>query len=159
MGLKAFSTLKARMAALVRSRAIKIMLFAGTPVIERIGLDRGDDGLVFTLFYNNGLMLSLGASGILDYQDSKFDGFVGAESRATRNREFLSMLHQIVLQSLLRYITAPRLDSRQREIAAEAASRLWLACEHRPGAYAASAKGASWMPGSPHESARLPRSP
>jgi hypothetical protein len=156
MGLKAFSTIKARLASLVRARAIKSMLFAGTPVIERIRLDRGDDGLVFTLFYKNGLMLSLGASGILDYQDREFDGFVGTESRATRDRDFLTLLHRIVLQSLLRYITAPRLDTRQRERAAEAASRLWLACEHRPGAYAASAEGASWTPGSRHETARLP---
>lgn len=156
MGLKALFSIKNRLASLVRSRAIKSMLFAGTPVIERIRLDRGDDGLVFTLFYKNGLMLSLGASGILDYQDREFDGFM-AESRATQSREFLSMLHQIVLQSLLRYITAPRLDTRQRERAAEAASRLWLACEHRPGtAYVSATEGNSWTPGSRHETARLP---
>jgi hypothetical protein len=44
MGLKALSSIKARLASLVRARAIKSTLFAGTPVIERIRLDRGDDG-------------------------------------------------------------------------------------------------------------------
>jgi hypothetical protein len=156
MGFKAFFSLKARLAGFARSRAIKSLLFAGTPVIERIRLDLGDDGKVFTLFYKNGLMLSLGASGILDYQDDDFDGYMGRESRATRDREFLASLHRIVLQSLLRYITAPRLETRQRERAAEAASRLWLACERRPGAYGRPAGDASWSPGSRHEPARFP---
>jgi hypothetical protein len=156
MGLKALSSIKAKVAALVRARAIKSSLFAGTPLIERIRLDRGDDGHVFTLFFKNGLMLSLGASGILDYQDREFDGFMGSDSPATYDHEFLASLHRIVLQSLLRYITAPRLDTRQRERAAEAASRLWLACERRPATHAPSAEGGSWKPGSRHETARSP---
>ncbi len=156
MGLKALFSIKAKVTALIRARAIKSALFAGTPIIERIRLDQGDDGHVFCLLYKNGLMLSLGASGILDYQDREFEGFMGTESRATQDREFLTSLHRIVLQSLLRYITAPRLDTRQRERAAEAASRLWLACERRPGAYAAAVDGNSWSPGSRRETASLP---
>lgn len=156
MGLKPFSSIRERVLAFMRGRAIKSLLFSGTPLLERIRLDRGDDGPVYTLFFKNGLMLSLGESGILDYQDREFDGFMGTDSRATRDREFLVLLHRIVLQSLLRYITAPRLDTRQRERAAEAASKLYLACERRPGAPARVPDEASWTPGSRHEPARLP---
>lgn len=154
MGLKPLrSALWNRALALMRTRAIKSLLFSGAPVLERIRTDRGAEGPVFTLFYKNGLMLTLGDSGILDYQDRGFEGFLGGESRATRDREFLASLHRIVLQSLLRYITAPRVDVRQRERAAEAASKLYLACESRPGASPVP-DPVSWSPGSPRESAR-----
>lgn len=154
MGFKPFcSALWNRMFKPMRTRAIKSMLFSGTPVLERIRMDRGVEGPVFTLFYKNGLMLTLGESGILDYQDRGFDGFLGGESRATRDHDFLALLHRIVLQSLLRYITAPRVDVRQRERAAEAASKLYLACEQRPGA-SLSQDPLSWSPGSPREPAR-----
>ncbi len=133
MGFKAYLlSLRERASAFTRSRDISTRLFSGTPVLEKIRLDRGEEGPVFTLFYKNGLMLSLGDSGVLDYQDRGFDGFVGPGSRATGDREFLTSLHRIVLKSLLRYITAPRLETRQRERAAEAASKLWLACSGRP---------------------------
>src|SRR6185369_17583146 len=125
MGFKPFCVaLWNRLFRPIRARAIKTELFSGSPVLERIRLDSGDDGPVFTLFYRNGLMLTLGESGILDYQDRGFDGFLGGESRATRDRDFIASLHRIVLQSLLRYITAPRVEVRQRERAAEAASKL-----------------------------------
>jgi hypothetical protein len=153
MLLKPFcAALRNRFFSLMRARAIKSMLFSGTPVLERIRLDQGEGGPVFTLFYKNGLMLSLGDSGILDYQDREFDGYLGRDSRATGNRDFLASLHSIVLQSLLRYITAPRVEPRQRERAAEAASKLWLACDRPSGAPAQDP--VSWSPGSPRESAR-----
>jgi hypothetical protein len=149
MGLKPLiDSLRDRLLAVMRSRAIKSILFSGTPILESIRLDRNDSGPVFTLFYKNGLMLSLGESGILDYQDDEFDEHVGPVSRAPRDREFLVLLHKIVLKSLLRYITTPRLDPRQRERAAEAASKLYLACELRPGAPASELEGPSWSPGS-----------
>jgi len=155
MGFKPFcSALWKRLFSPVRTRAIKSVLFSGTPVLERIRMDRGHEGPVFTLFYKNGLMLTLGQSGILDYQDRSFDGFLGGESRATHNHDFLASLHRIVLQSLLRYITAPRVEVRQRERAAEAASKLYLACEQRPGV-PPDPDHASWSPGSPREPARF----
>jgi hypothetical protein len=147
------SAVRNRIATLMRSRAIKSVLFSGAPVLERIRMDGSPVGPVFTLFYKNGLMLTLGESGILDYQDRGFDGFMGGESRATRDHEFLASLHRIVLHSLLRYITAPRVDVRQRERAAEAASKLYLACE-RPSGSPAAPDNVSWSPGSPRESAR-----
>ena len=153
MEFKPFIVLKDRLMAAMRSRAIKSVMFSGTALLERIRLDAGDDGPVFTLIYKNGLMLSLGESGILDYQDRGFDGFMGQESRATRDREFLAALHRIVLQSLLRYITAPRLATAQRERAAEAASKLWLAWESRQASVPSASDDSSWSPGSRHEPA------
>lgn len=153
MGFKPFQAIRDRFAGLLRARAIKSRLFSGAPVLERIRLDRGADGTVLTLLYKNGLMLSLGDSGILDYQDRGFEGYMGEENPAARDREFLASLHRIVLQSLLRYITAPRLETAQRERAAEAASKLWLAWERRPEAPAVSADEPSWTLGSRREPA------
>ncbi len=163
MGLRPlYAALKARLLAVMRSRAIKTLIFSGSPVITRIRLDRNDEGQVWTLIYKNGLMLTLGETGILDYQDRGFSEFMeGGEG--PNDREFLEQLHKIVLQSLLRYITSPRLEIRQRERAAEAASKLWLATERRPGTAAGTTAGApgpvsvdaaSWTPGSPREPIR-----
>jgi hypothetical protein len=149
MGLKPLiQAFRNRLLAMMRSRAIKSLLFSGTPILERIRLDRNDAGPVFTLVYKNGLMLSLGESGILDYQDDEFAEHVGSGSRAPRDRDFLVALHKIVLKSLLRYITTPRVEAGQRERAAEAASKLYLAIEHRPGVPASELEGPSWSPGS-----------
>ena len=78
-------------------------------------------------------MLTLGEAGILDYQDRGFGSFIGGPglSLAPDNREFLVQLHKLVLKSLLRYITHPGLDTVQRELAAEAATKLWLVEENR----------------------------
>lgn len=149
-----YNAIKNRLLAVLRARAIKTLLFSGTPVLERIRLDRNDEGPVWSLIYKNGLMLTLGEAGILDYQDRNFGEFMGTGSEAPNDREFLALLHKIVLKSLLRYITARGVVIGQRERAAEAASKLWLACEHHARAHAASVDGASWSPGSPRESAR-----
>lgn len=149
-----YDAIKNRLLAALRTRAIKALLFSGTPVLERIRLDRNDEGPVWSLIYKNGLMLTLGDAGILDYQDRSFGDFMGTVSEAPNDREFVALLHQIVLKSLLRYITARGVDVGQRERAAEAASKLWLAGEHRTGARTVSLDAASWSPGSPRESAR-----
>ena len=79
-------------------------------------------------------MLTLGEAGILDYQDREFGQFMGGPGRsvAPDNRDFLVQLHKIVLKSLLRYVTHPGLCMGERERAAEAASKLWLASENPP---------------------------
>jgi hypothetical protein len=149
-----YNAFKNRLLAVMRTRAIKALMFSGSPVIERIRLDRDDEGPVWSLIYKNGLVLTLGESGILDYQDRRFGDFMGPVSEAPNDREFLALLHKIVLKSLLRYITARGVEMGQRERAAEAASKLWLASAHPAGARASAAGNASWSPGSPRESAR-----
>lgn len=149
-----YQAFKSRLMAVMRTRAIKTLLFSGTPVIERIRLDRNDEGPVWSLIYKNGLLLTLGESGILDYQDRRFGDFMGTVSEAPNDREFLALLHKIVLKSLLRYITARGVDMGQRERAAEAASKLWLASEHPRDGRSTIGDSASWSPGSPRESAR-----
>lgn len=149
-----YAAFKNRLLAAFRTRAIKTVLFSGSPVLERIRLDRNDEGPVWSLIYRNGLLLSLGESGILDYQDRGFGEFMGAVSEAPNDREFVALLHKIVLKSLLRYITARGVETAQRERAAEAASKLWLACERPAGPRSAPVDAASWTPGSPREPAR-----
>lgn len=115
-----------------RSRGIQTRLFSGTPVVSRIeAIAGGTPG--FSLVFRNGLMLTLGEPGILDYQDRGFGSFIGGTglSVAPDNREFLVQLHKLVLKSLLRYLTHPGLDKAQREFAAEAATKLWLVEGHR----------------------------
>jgi hypothetical protein len=128
--LKAFGSV---LAGRIRARGIKARLFSGSAVLKSISIL---DGMppAFSLVYPNGLMLTLGEAGILDYQDAGFREFMGGPGRslAPDNREFLIHLHKIVLKSLLRYITHPGLALSQRELAAEAASKLWLAAESRP---------------------------
>lgn len=122
--LKAFGS---KLQGLFQARGIKTRLFSGTPVVSRINPIAGA-GPGFSLLYRNGLMLTLGEAGILDYQDRGFGSFIGGPglSMAPDNREFLVQLHKLVLKSLLRYITHPGLDAIQREYAAEAATKLWL---------------------------------
>jgi hypothetical protein len=122
---------------LFQARGIQTRLFSGTPVLSRIDLIAGDvgDPAGFSLLFRNGLMLTLGDAGILDYQDRGFGNFIGGpeRSQAPDNREFLVQLHKIVLKSLLRYLIHPGLDKSQREFAAEAATKLWLAEGPRSG--------------------------
>ena len=149
-----YNALRARLLAVLRTRAIKTLIFSGSPTLTRIRLDRNDEGPVWTLIYKNGLMLTLGDTGILDYKDRGFAEFMGEASAAPSDREFLVLLHQIVLKSLLRYITSPRAEIRQRERAAEAVSKLWLATERHPAAQPIAVDDASWTPGSPREPVR-----
>ena len=157
---------------LFRSRGIQARLFSGTPVVSRIDAIAGDSP-GFSLVFRNGLMLTLGEAGILDYQDRGFGSFIGGpgHSVAPDNREFLVQLHKLVLRSLLRYITHPGLDRLQREFAAEAATKLWLVEGNRskertgdPGRQHAHSTpvlpdaaeplgNGSWSMGSPRESA------
>jgi hypothetical protein len=127
---KAFGSL---LRGLLRSRGMQARLFSGTPVVSRIDAISGPTP-GFSLLFRNGLMLTLGEAGILDYQDRGFGNFIGGTglSVAPDNREFLVQLHKLVLKSLLRYITHPGLDTVQREFAAEAATKLWLVEENRP---------------------------
>jgi hypothetical protein len=131
MGLRQlFIACRARTEGFLKARRIKSKVFSGTPVLAGIAALEGSPG-TWSLTFRNGLMLTLGEAGILDYQDPKFRQFIGeaGESSAPGNHGFLVQLHKIVLKSLLRHITYPGLDMRQRENAAEAATRLWLASE------------------------------
>jgi hypothetical protein len=164
--------LGSKLRRLFPSRGIETRLFSGTPVVSRIDAIAGDvPG--FALLFRNGLLLTLGEAGILDYQDRGFGSFIGGPglSVAPENREFLVQLHKLVLKSLLRYITHPGLDRVQRELAAEAATKLWLVEESRsqekteepgrPRAHSASGSpdsakapgNGSWSSGWPRESA------
>jgi hypothetical protein len=148
--LPAFGT---KLNGLFRARRIKSIIFSGTPVLSGIAAATDDPG-TWSLTYKNGLMLTLGEAGILDYQDREFGHFIGGPGRsaAPEDREFLVQLHKIVLKSLLRYIIHPGLDIRQRERAAEAASKLWLASETGPDYPMADGDG-SWSAGFSRESA------
>jgi hypothetical protein len=147
-----------KLKGLLRARRIKSVMFSGTPVLQSISIP-DDAPSHFSLVYKNGLMLTLGNAGILDYQDRDFGHFIGGpgHSVAPDNREFLVHMHKIILKSLLRYITHPGLDTRQRERAAEAATKLWLASADRPVPspdYSMTDDG-SWSPGSARESAPI----
>ncbi|MDQ3002556.1 MAG: hypothetical protein M3Y08_15005 [Fibrobacterota bacterium] len=151
--LKAFGS---KFHGLIKARKIKSAIFSGTPVLTGITALKGPPQ-TWSLLYRNGLMLTLGEAGILDYQDRKFGHFMGGpgKSAAPDNREFLVQLHKIVLKSLLRYIIHPGLNAAERERAAEAASKLWLATEERPGEtrdYSRVDDG-SWSAGASRESA------
>ncbi|HKP96519.1 MAG TPA: hypothetical protein VJ385_12245 [Fibrobacteria bacterium] len=135
MGLRHLLTAcGAKLNGLLRARRIRSAIFSGSPVLSGIAASADEPG-TWCLTYRNGLMLTLGEAGILDYQDREFGHFIGGQSpgAAPDNRDFLVQLHKLVLKSLLRYIIHPGLDLSQRERAAEAATKLWLASENRPG--------------------------
>lgn len=150
---KAFGS---KLRGLVKARKIKVAIFSGTPVLTQITAIKGQPN-TWSLVYRNGLMLTLGEAGILDYQDREFGHFMGGpgNSAAPDNRQFLVQLHKIVLKSLLRYIIHPGLSAGERERAAEAASKLWLASEERPGESRdySMVDGGSWSAGSTREPA------
>ena len=106
-------------------RRIKSRMFSGRPVIVEIGRREVQGRVSLTLLYKNGLILTLGEEGILDFQDKDFGQFLG--SPGCGNRQALAHLHKIVLKSLIRYMVHPSMDMAQRERAAEAASKLYLA--------------------------------
>lgn len=117
--------IKSGINSLSNSRHIKSRMFAGNPLILNIGR-RDFEGLVqMTLLFKNGLILTLGDEGILDFQDKDFSQFLN--SPGFSNRDALAALHKIVLRSLIRYMVNPALENGQRERAAEAASKLYLA--------------------------------
>ncbi|MDB5048992.1 MAG: hypothetical protein JWO30_2063 [Fibrobacteres bacterium] len=149
--LTAFGT---NLKGLLRARRIRSSVFSGTPILLRIATVPGQPG-TWSLTYKNGLMLTLGEAGILDYQDRAFGHFIGGpgKSAAPDNLEFLVQLHKIVLKSLLRHIIHPGLDTAQREWAAEAAAKLWLATESVPGSDYSMAAGGSRSAGSPPQPA------
>jgi hypothetical protein len=151
--------LEARWSGLLQARRIKASLFSGTPILTAIAPSDTDPG-AWSLTYRNGLMLTLGDAGILDYQDTDFGHYVGgSEPDAQRFRTaFLAQLHRIVLKSLLRHITHPGLEAGQRERAAEAASKLYMAAENPPAEGNLDmtvADDGSWSAGSPRERAPL----
>jgi len=152
MGLKQhLLAVKAKFAELLRVRRIRSAMFSGTPVITKVSVIESGSNPTWSLVFKNGLMLTLGEAGILDYQDREFGHFMGGpgKSAAPDNREFLVHMHKIILKSLLKYVILPGLDPCQRERAAEAASKLWLATES--GQFAAVPAGGtvsgSWLAG------------
>lgn len=108
-----------------QSRRIRSRLFAGSPLILSIGRREHRGRVSMSLLYKNGLILTLGEEGILDFQDKDFSQFL--DSPGFSNRDALTLLHKIILKSLIRYMVHPSLDQGQRERAAEAASKLYLA--------------------------------
>lgn len=104
---------------------IKRRMFSGTPHIVDVGRRDLQGRVSLTLLYRNGLILTLGEEGILDFQDRDFGQFLG--SPGFESRRALAHLHKIVLKSLIRFMVHPSLTAAQRERAAEAASKLYLA--------------------------------
>jgi hypothetical protein len=132
MGLKqVILAVKAKFAEFLRARKIRSAMFSGTPMITKVSVIESGTNPTWSLVFKNGLMLTLGEAGILDYQDRDFGSFMGGPGNSTApdNREFLVHMHKIILKSLLKYVIHPGLDPLQRERAAEAASKLWLATE------------------------------
>ena len=112
-------------AGLAYHRRIKTRIFAGNPALQTIGRHGLGEDAIFSLLFKNGLILSLGEAGILDFQDRSFSQFLGGPG--FESRQALTHLHKIVLRSLIRYMVQPRLEPSQRERCAEAASKLYLA--------------------------------
>lgn len=119
------SRIRAAFAANTEYRRLKARMFSGRPILVEIGRHELHGRVSLSLLYRNGLILTLGEEGILDFQDKDFGQFLG--SPGFGNREVLAHLHKIVLQSLLRFMVHPSQDAAQRERAAEAASKLYLA--------------------------------
>lgn len=117
--------IRAAHAAYSESRRIKARMFSGRPILVEIGRREIRGRVSLSLLYRNGLILTLGEEGILDFQDKDFGQFLGGPGFG--NREAMAHLHKIVLQSLIRYMVLPSLGMAQRERAAEAASKLYLA--------------------------------
>lgn len=107
-------------------RSIRVRLFSGSPLLVHVYPREEEGEKAWSLLYKNGLLLTLGEAGILDYQDARFAHFMGARDTS---RESLVQLHRIVLKSLLKFMLGRHVEIRQREIAAEAASSLWMAWE------------------------------
>lgn len=115
---------------LLRARKMKSRIFSGSPVLARVSLSQRDGQPTWSLEFNNGLLLTLGEAGILDYQDKTFAQFMrGRDGSLRHDEDTLVTLHKIVLKSLLKYLVHPGLEAGQRERAAEAASMLWLAAD------------------------------
>lgn len=117
--------IRAALESLSQYRRIKSRLFAGNPVILEIGRSGGRGPAGMSLLYRNGLVLTLGDEGILDFQNKDFGQYLG--SPGFGNRAAMVHLHKIVLKSLIRYMVHPGVAPDQRERAAEAASKLYLA--------------------------------
>jgi hypothetical protein len=114
-----------------RAHQMKTRIFSGAPLILRVSLSQRGDMPTWSLVFNNGLLLTLGEAGILDYQDKSFAQFMrGRGASSEHDHESLVTLHKIVLKSLLKYLVHPGLEAGQRERAAEAASKLWLAADN-----------------------------
>jgi hypothetical protein len=119
------SRIRTALESLSQYRRIKSRLFSGRAVILEIGRSGGRGTASMSLLYRNGLVLTLGEEGILDFQDKDFGQYLG--SPGFGNRAAMVHLHKIVLKSLIRYMVHPRVTPDQRERAAEAASKLYLA--------------------------------
>jgi hypothetical protein len=120
-----YRRIQAALRSLSQSRSIRRRMFSGNPVLVEIGRRESRGRVSLSLLYRNGLVLTLGEEGILDFQDKDFGQFLG--SPGFGNRQAMELLHRIVLKSLIRYMVHPALELGQRERAAEAASKLYLA--------------------------------
>jgi hypothetical protein len=118
-------SIQAALASYTEYRSIKSRMFSGRPILVEIGRNELQGRVSLSLLYRNGLILTLGEEGILDFQDKDFSQFM--KSPGYGNRKALAHLHKIVLKSLIRYMVHPSLGMAQRERAAEAASKLYLA--------------------------------
>ncbi len=112
-------------------RKVSARLFSGKPLIEEISFSGNSDlGSVLLVRFKNGLLLTLGEGGILDFQDQHFSAFMKNEGFA--KLDFLVQLHKVVLKSLLKFMIHPATTVEQRERAAAAISNLWLAENKKP---------------------------
>ncbi len=115
-----------RVRGLFQYRKVKTRLFAGRAIIEEISFHGGSESSsTLMIRYKNGLMLTVGQGGILDFQDEHFSEFM--ENEGFGKMDFLVHLHKVVLKSLLKYMIHPTTTVEQRERAAAAISNLWLA--------------------------------
>ena len=118
---------QARMAGLSHYRRLKSRVFSGAPIIQEISHAANSGMGTWELRYKNGLQLTLGESGIRDFQDRLFSQYLG--NGTALSRVAMAQLHRLVLKSLLKYMVHPGLDLSQREKAAEVVSRLWVIWE------------------------------
>jgi hypothetical protein len=119
------SRIRAARAAYRDYRRIRTRLFSGRPNLVEIGRREIRGHVSLSLLYRNGLILTLDEDGILDFVDLEFSRLLGGPGFG--DRQALAHIHKMVLQSLIRYLVLPSLGMSQRERAAEAASKLYLA--------------------------------
>lgn len=120
-----YGRIRSGLEALSQYRTLKRKMFSGNPLLAEIGRRESHGRVSLSLLYRNGLVLTLGEEGILDFQDKDFAHYLGGH--AGGNRTVMVNLHKIVLKSLIRYMVHPSVELMQRERAAEAASKLYLA--------------------------------
>ena len=135
-----FTRLRDQLYGWLRYRRLRARLFSGPPILVHVGRRFENGAAAWSLHYRNGLILTLGDAGVLDYQDPRFAHYL--DNPRHGGREALVHLHRVILKSLLKYMVHGKVEPSQRDQAAAATAMLWMTWEDaRPGMAAPAPEG------------------